>query len=500
MVNDKQFLLSKHIYYKDGWLSERLNSGFIISWQEKLHVYISSDKQIAVLGEVWQVDPDRDDPFQEIEKAISLSEGFLSKETLIDIENTWCGRYVIISSEFVFLDASGLLGVFYTKNSCSSSLNVISEVEKVSLTDSQVEYGLSPNFIPGPLLPAVGVRRLLPCQLLKYPSGETLIRKLLPDNAIEYQDMEQQCKDYLRYSDISLKNMSQWFKNRPMAVALTGGRDSRLTMALLLHAGVDFVTYTFGYDKMSKGDKIIPKQLSECAKKKFYFYDEKGMTYNQSIEKDYDSQVSGLVKDRDRSFFANGLYQKFKNNLQSDIILLRSSTYAGVYEYEYYSRLNSKGILDVNACFPICKYNMLFKKAIAAYENIINSDTINTNISDWKRYYWDLRIGCWMSSIELGFDMLEGITSIHPMNSRIFLRKGFDMCIKVGSKDHEEILTKYAYPELADIPYDYYLERMNSKGFIKNIYLLLNRFFRVSSKYGLFNGVDFLVSRFLNNS
>ena len=224
------------------------------------------------------------------------------------------------------------------------------------------------------------------------------------------------------------------------------------------------------------------------------------MTYNQSIEKDYDSQVSGLVKDRDRSFFANGLYQKFKNNLQSDIILLRSSTYAGVYEYEYYSRLNSKGILDVNACFPICKYNMLFKKAIAAYENIINSDTINTNISDWKRYYWDLRIGCWMSSIELGFDMLEGITSIHPMNSRIFLRKGFDMCIKVGSKDHEEILTKYAYPELADIPYDYYLERMNSKGFIKNIYLLLNRFFRVSSKYGLFNGVDFLVSRFLNNS
>ena len=205
--------------------------------------------------------------------------------------------------------------------------------------------------------------------------------------------------------------------------------------------------------------------------------------------------MSGLVKDRDRIFFANGLYQKLKDDLHSDIVLLRSSAYAGI--YEYYSKLCPKGKLDVNVLFPICKYNKLFKASVDDYGSILKQDKINTEISDWNRYYWELRIGCWMSAIERGFDMMDGITSVHPMNSRKLLSIliGFDLSIRKGNKKHEEILTKYACPELADFPYDYNFKRNNTSGVFKKISLLLHRSYMVGSKYGWSKGVDYLVNR-----
>ena len=126
MVNDKQFLLARFPYIKDGWKNETLKSGWILSWQNKLPVVFNSDKSIALLGWAFECRNEKPQPSLYVNCIATCAGG---TQDIIDAEKTWCGRYLLNVGEEIYLDATGMLNTFYSEDMVSSSLNVMCEVK-----------------------------------------------------------------------------------------------------------------------------------------------------------------------------------------------------------------------------------------------------------------------------------------------------------------------------------------------------------------------------------
>ena len=125
MVDDKQFIISKEIISEAGWKHVALKTGYLLNWQEKLAVTYNKICSVVLIGNAWQVDPERKSPQEEVK---NLSGQEYDNCTVYDMEKTWCGRYVLIVGKKIYLDTSGLMGIFYSKSNISCSLNVLSAV------------------------------------------------------------------------------------------------------------------------------------------------------------------------------------------------------------------------------------------------------------------------------------------------------------------------------------------------------------------------------------
>ena len=88
---------------------------------------------------------------------------------LLAAEETWCGRYALLAGGRVYLDAAGLLGVFFGSGGVSSSCRILAA--SMGLPEKRFASSSSLNWLPGPLTQYEEIRRLLPSQIYDYRSG-----------------------------------------------------------------------------------------------------------------------------------------------------------------------------------------------------------------------------------------------------------------------------------------------------------------------------------------
>lgn len=450
MINDKQFILGKEPYKALDWKNLCLSNGLVLSYQEKLNVWTNELRTAIILGNVWQVDPERQSPKDEISQ---LVKGDFIVEDVFALEKTWCGRYLLIIKDCVFMDAIGSLGVFYSENNITSSLNVLCEVEKRSVVYPDIKHGLGPDFVPGMRTCYQDVKRLLPSQIYNLVTREVQVRPLLPDGIVAANSDKDRVDLLERYFVCSLQNMEKLFSGKEIWLALTGGRDSRAAMVFLEKAGIEYKTCTLGYPNINPADIDLPKRLSRKARKKHVFIKREEANYSRERYEDYRIHSAGMAVDQDWNFYTYNQYQTLAG--KSEIVILRSSIWENV--NDYYSHYCVDGNLDFEKVFPAIKVNDFLSECLHEWYVYVQHDIVNGNaISIWNRMLWELRTGCWLSSIEQSFDMMEEIISIQPCNCRLFLSilAGFDQKDRVEKK-HEEFIVKRVCPKLYEIPYDY---------------------------------------------
>ena len=122
---------------------------------------------------------------------------------------------------------------------------------------------------------------------------------------------------------------------------------------------------------------------------------------------------------------------------------------------------------DTTKVFPKAKKHELYCKALRLWEELVNHDTINKGINLWDRVMIEERHGAWLSSIEQGFDLMEGITSVECCNSRRFfsILIGFSDKDKKGKK-HQKSIVKQICPTLSKYRYQ---DNLTLKKRIKNV-------------------------------
>ena len=250
MVDDRQFIIVPsslkdrnmiNVFPHDRQRELALPSGLMLVYEKHLHVCYNEDCTAVLIGDAWQVHPSKDCPE-------SIIKSFTGRTTIEDVyheEKTWCGRYVLIVNNWLFLDFAGTLGVFYSDDMrLSSSYRILCEQigTEVIYPDTLGE-GLM-NFVPGPLTPTNGVMRLLPSEIINIATGERRTRPLNPDGIWNAENDQDRINILDKYFSCSLMNMAKHFSGSTLWLALTGGIDSRALMALLESAGIEYKAFT----------------------------------------------------------------------------------------------------------------------------------------------------------------------------------------------------------------------------------------------------------------
>lgn len=456
MINDRQFFLTKQdIALFDNWSKSQLSNGYTLYYHNDLSV-IKAGNNIVLLGYAWQVDPTRQAPEQEL---ITLNKkDVITHQDVYEMEKTWCGRYVLIVNNWLYLDATGMLGVFYSDQILSSSLNILCTLEKREFIYPDIQHRASPDFFPGPLSPYEGVRRLMSSQILDITTLARQDRPLLVDPIPSGKSEKELIDEVAKYFTCSVKNLAKTLSDYKIWFALSGGRDSRATLALFEKAGVDYQTFTLWHKYLTLGDYKLPFKLAKALHKKHRYIKRDESQYSKKRYDDYQIHTAGMAVDADWLFYAYNQYQAIQEYPGEKVVIIRG----GIWETpeEYYSVAWGESAKDVKTLFPGIMDNKMQYDSMMEWVDMVNNDKLNQNISFESREVWDMLQCSWLSAVEQSFDLMDGIVSIQPLNSRMLIRLLFAFDHKDRrSKVYEERIAATCCPAIANIPFDYQLKK-----------------------------------------
>lgn len=364
-------------------------------------------KQIIVLGNAYCTDAAP----KNIEEDISRFDG----DNFIELTKYWTGRWALLTEDELVTDACGLMAAFYKDGDdwlISSSLAVIAKLISKPLGDICPPTGISWQLLPDSLLE--GVKKLCCTQKLIFSDSKIQAVPYIWPEDFTFLTTEEKSDRISQMLTNACKNIAGSGEKK-LLLALTGGKDSRLVLASLLRAEVDFETYTFAYPNLSQADKTLPRRISKNMG--FHHNYIKQGKYSSQKAQDYTGFTFGDSNVMDAVFYAHGQFDKLPKNS----IIIRSSIFeAG----QTYGRTISgetvdsfkRGLLNYYAdFFAIERQRQAFDRWFKwAEENSIPF----TDIRD--RYYIEQRIGGWAAAIEHSLD-INDFTSIQIANCPILV-------------------------------------------------------------------------------
>jgi len=292
-----------------GWVNVELGRGIYLSHCPELRVSQATDADGNIwhlLGLAVQTVGDRPDPVDDISGA--------TLETIQEHYHSWAGRWLLIGSGKLHLDAGGLLGCYHgTRNDSgtgqefwmSSSPAVLADVLGV---DTRLRYNIKHAYgIDWYILPGSGIkeiRHLLPTQILDISSGEVTPRPLLPSEP-RMSSYEETLNELQKTLSTTFKNVSRVAER--LWLPLTGGKDSRTILAVLKHAGLIVTAYTHHHSELSHADRTFPPKLAEAVGVKHEIFT--GGEYSPELENIYDRHTACHCPGRDRFYFARDFFK-----------------------------------------------------------------------------------------------------------------------------------------------------------------------------------------------
>lgn len=342
---------------------------------------------------------------QSVEEDIEAFSG----EDFTGLTRNWTGRWVLLTENELFTDATGLMSAFYDRENkvISSSLALIAQITGKECQRKVGHYGINWQILPDTLVD--GVKALLATQKIIFAKDGF---EVVFDNwTTDYRHLstDEKCQITANILITSLKNINS-FSKKKIVLALTGGNDSRVTLAALLKSGVPFSCYTSEHSAISSGDKKIPKKLA----KRFDFahtYIKKNK-FDEERQRDYYQFTAQNSDGADAVFYACGQFDSFGK----DAVVIRSGLYeAGQIYARRYTKPNIQGFMDGMAAFYSDLRNDENQKR--AFEDWV--DEVKQNPIDYidirDRFYIEQRVGGWAAAIEQSLDMNE-FTSIQIVN------------------------------------------------------------------------------------
>src|SRR5699024_10853297 len=173
------------------------------------------------------------------------------------------GRHAIIFGSKgnirVVNDATAMRSVFYAAAGGIVASHALL-VEQALGGDVQRDDLVFSYGYPGNRTPYSRTRVLTPNTY--YWMTANVIARFWPIVAPPVREVDEVATEILRAASTALQQMSQ---NRIVNMALTAGLDSRVILAVGLHAGIDFHTYTYGVNKATALDRAFAPDLAAHA-------------------------------------------------------------------------------------------------------------------------------------------------------------------------------------------------------------------------------------------
>ena len=264
-IHRRQFVIGPEKFIlNETWKSYQLSDSIWLSCCPDLQVTTAKDingHNWCILGLAIEIFQDKKSPEEEIRQTNS--------DQVPDLYSSWVGRWILVGNGKLHLDASGLLGCFYGKDSegqvwVSSSVALLTQIlftNQAPVVDPrELKYQTGISWYTPPRSRFEGISQLLPSQLLDLRSVEIEPRVLMPEICLDrdYEDILEEIQQVLV---TTLQRLAKITPN--LWLGLTAGYDSRAILALSRVAGIQIQPFTRVAARMSVADLILPPQLAK---------------------------------------------------------------------------------------------------------------------------------------------------------------------------------------------------------------------------------------------
>ena len=401
----KQYVLSSSKLLLDGMEELCLQNAYLyVDKALKYQTAFSDDgKEVILLGHAYCVDQKGKNPVDDIINC--------EAEELIDISRNWTGRWAMILCNRLITDATCLMNVFYYQNMSqwvlSSSLALMSQIAGKEIKEDVNLSGLTWQLLPYSLLD--GVKTLICTQNLIW--GKEGLKVIFCNRFEErtFLTTKEKSNRIATMLQNALWNINQ-SSNKNITIALTSGKDSRLTLSAAIASGIPFNSYTAIHDRISHSDRTLPVRIS----KKFGFKHQimEPDKTNNAKAADFLNFCGHNSKGADMSFYANGQFDGFS----SDDIIIRSGIFEAAQHYGRSIMTDAtlealeEGVRKYYSSDISKKQDKALKEWIAyAKENPIPFVDVR------DRFYIEQRVNGWVAAIEQAMD-INDFTSIQIAN------------------------------------------------------------------------------------
>lgn len=362
-----------------------------------------SGRQMIVLGNAYCTDS--------APKTIKEDVADWDGDSLVELTQYWTGRWALLTEGELVTDACGLMAAFYKieENNwiVSSSLAVMAELCHATRNGICSLRGINWQLLPGSRVD--GVNKLCSTQKLVFSDKQLSVAPYIWPKDHTSLTTEEKSREMNQMLITACKNIAG-NGEKPLMLALTGGKDSRLVLAALLNSGVHFETYTFAYPNLSVADKTLPVKMSRSFGIRHNFI--KRRKLDEKKEDEYIRFTFGDSNGMDAVFYAYGQFEQ----IPKDAVVIRSGIFEAGQSYGRTVAGNTlesfeRGIRNYYADDLVDeRQNHAFELWLRWTEN----NPINfIDIRD--RFYIEQRVGGWAAAIEQSFD-INDFTSIQIAN------------------------------------------------------------------------------------
>ena|GEM_PF-3029123 len=445
MIHGKQFAILGSPIEMDGYLHRTLPDGRVLSWHRDLPVTVREDGEAMLFGHAWNAYEQGSAPGDLVMSAGDVKE-------ILQAEQTWCGRYVLIIQGMVYTDLTASLCVFYADEGISSDISFLEKAGSHPRND--LKLADKTKWYPGPATAFEGISRLLPSQVYDYRAGKVHFRNPLGSWTPEGKSPQEIRELFCKTLASSCVNMHSHYNGANILVALTGGYDSRLSFAALssLGSAYPFSAYTLEHDQISREDREYPPQLCNAVHVPLYYGKRDRTQYSGERDQAYQEHLSGMVVEEDQKFYA---YRQYDQMVPPDqtAVLIRSNIFplAAVSVSQQRAVGKQVNLSDFCANYEISQDSPM-ARAFTAFFQWIHDNPVQ--IPDTHRFYWEQKLACWSAENDRGYDIYENLIPIQMGNCRDLAA----MLLSLPEEDrkgkkHQAEMTAMLCPEIADIPY-----------------------------------------------
>lgn len=384
----------------------------------------------------------------------------VSENDLFDYLDELSGRFVILITKDgesrIIQDSIGSRSVFYDKHSAktliSSHAEIIADLNEYSVGEEELAFMNSAGFknnrdshFPGISTPYKEIKMLTPNTLLELKGKQ--VKRFFPREALVNQVVTERMVKEL--SSIFTNQIDLMNGRKKLAVSLTAGLDSRLTLACSKNSKDDIYYYTMTYGGESIQDTEVARLICEKLDLQHHTLPTEGAS----------------SKDFTESFLKNTSYMS--TDFRAKIAEALSTQYP-----EDHLHVKSNGS-EICRSFYRQKYGFLPKKPTASIysklygieaksdfvlksmdefmitTNLNNDTAINYDVYDL--FYWEHKIGNWQSLCIFEWDVAQD--TFIPFGNREILKKMLSAPLKQRLNDELYYrIIKEAWAETLEVP------------------------------------------------
>jgi hypothetical protein len=423
------------------------------------------------------------DPVREIEDASTILDDLLqswqaSKEDFLARLDTLSGRFVLFvdgaDETIAVQDACGMRTCFYTTGDeplLSSHSELLADVLDLSPSEDARRFMATDWFrenrdrhFPGLRTPYATVKRLTPNTYLDVENRE--VTRFYPRERIPKHSTQDDAV-IRKLGDVLVRQSEMLNRQRPMCVPVTAGIDSRLTLATLRGLKDEVGTFTFVYDDASRKEAPIARDLCETL----------GFSHRTiSCERESSpSFVDNYMKNTSQvsSQFRARVAATICTDLDDSHIHLKSSVSEVGRAFYHRLPLSSPPVIDGILGAQLYGYEHPF--SVGAFREFFRTTDFDQSrgygIEPYDLYYWEARMGAWVSLSCLEWDM--GPETVMPYNNRWLLEHllGFPPWSRKRSVVHERMIA-YMLPEALDVPINPHKEKSRLRTWVDTAHFL----------------------------